>query len=306
MRRAHPHYNDGRDPRRESYKHTSRVHAGPRRRSSPAVMVSFVPFPGVVATEKTSAKARDAAAHVFESVPLSPGPVAVDGESATVVLDDDLRHARRSDTRTRTSVRARVFEDVVEGFLDHKKQVVPGVRRQRKPGQLQGHFEPAIHVGVLKKFVGIMADVFDQPVQRVVLRVDRPDNFVQGFNRVTRGVDDFADVEPHVLLVHQPLFRALAQHHDAGEARTEVVVDVLGDAPPLLFDGVPLLQEFELALHFLARHVTSRARRRAQERQRARPRNHPVSQRCGARTNAREAPASFQTPSLLQAITRKR
>jgi len=116
--------------------------------------------------------------------------------------------------------------------------------------QLQRHFEAATDVEGHEIVLREVAEVTGEAVQRVVLRIDGPDDFVHRagefhgwFRKYGRAAWRPAPG------VFQFAVRRLAQERDAREVRAEVIVDVLGNAGALAFDGLLALNGFQFAAH---------------------------------------------------------
>ena len=99
----------------------------------------------------------------------------------------------------------------------------------------------------------------------------------------------------------------VAQQRDAGEGGTQIIVQVLRDARPLVLEGAFLFQQLEAALVFPLFHDADGARQpKPATPATASPMNHRACQKCGSTIKDKLAPASFQVPPLLQAMTRNR
>ena len=90
--------------------------------------------------------------------------------------------------------RLRVFDDVVDGFLEGEEDVVADFRRNRDRGQLRRQIGAVTQSGQREIFLRVFAGVIDQAVQRVVGGIDRPDNFIQRTGRFARGLGNLLRV----------------------------------------------------------------------------------------------------------------
>ena len=115
----------------------------------------------------------------------------------------------------------------------------------------------------------MFADVIDQPLQRVVRGIDRPDDLVEGARGLAGGLGNLLGVGLH--FVRQILVRLhqFTEQGDLGEARADLVVNVPRDPGAFLFQRLLLFQDGELALELLrgeimhdARHECAQAQRR--------------------------------------------
>ena len=88
----------------------------------------------------------------------------------------------------------RMFDDIVDRFLGGEENVVADFGRNGHVRQLRRHFEPIAQAGQREIFLRVFADVIDQPVQRVVGRIDRPDDFIQRAGRLARGLGNLPGV----------------------------------------------------------------------------------------------------------------
>ena len=66
--------------------------------------------------------------------------------------------------------------------------------RNRMRLELVGHIEFTLNAGVMKIVLRVLIDVGCHVLQRVVVRVHRPDNFIEGMQQFTRGVGNGADL----------------------------------------------------------------------------------------------------------------
>ena len=94
-----------------------------------------------------------------------------------------------------------------------------------------------------------LVEVDRQAVQRVVLRVHRPDDFIHRPRQLPRCGADLVEVFFPLRRIVHVATRRLAQQIDARQARPEVVMDVLGDARPFPLDGPLPFENFHFAAH---------------------------------------------------------
>ena len=81
----------------------------------------------------------------------------------------------------------RVADHVVQRFLDRQEQIVPHLRRYRALRRMFHRLHPAPDIGCAQKFDRELAEIIDQIRQRVVPRIDRPDDFVQRLDHLSGG-----------------------------------------------------------------------------------------------------------------------
>ena len=86
---------------------------------------------------------------------------------------------------------------------------------------------------------GELAGVINQVRQRVVARVDGPDDFVQRLDGLPRGGGNFSDALAGLVRLAAVLPGQFAQEGDLRQVRAEVIVDVLGDAGAFLVAARP-------------------------------------------------------------------
>jgi len=90
--------------------------------------------------------------------------------------------------------RLRMFNHVVDRFLEGEKNVMADFRWNGDRRQLGRHLGAVTQSGQREVFLRIFADVIDQAFQRVVGRIDRPDDFVEGTGRFARGLGNLLRV----------------------------------------------------------------------------------------------------------------
>ena len=80
-----------------------------------------------------------------------------------------------------------------------------------------------------------LADVIHEAVERVLPRIDRPDDFVDRLRQLARGVGDLDEVGLH--FVGRLPSRELAQQRDLRQPRAQIVVNVASDPAAVPLDG---------------------------------------------------------------------
>ena len=140
-----------------------------------------------------------------------------------------------------------VLDDVVQRLLQRQKQVVTqfGIHAHRRQRQRQVH--AATDSRRAQEILGKGGDVVHQPAERVVLRVHRPDDFVHRPGQLPGGTGDALEMRADLVRLAPGQFR---EQGDLRQARADVIVDVLGDARAVAFDGVLLLQQRQFAAVF--------------------------------------------------------
>ena len=172
--------------------------------------------------------------------PMASAARAVLVKTAAVIGDANLQPRGGLPDAELDQRSVAVFEGIVKGFLDDQEQAVTGLRRQRAFWQVQRQLQPAAQTGAFEEFVGVAAHLLDQTVPGVMFGADRPDDFVHGTNRGPGEAGDLPNVNLNLLGPVLVSLRQIAEHGDAGEAGTQVVVDVPGDAGALLQGGFAL------------------------------------------------------------------
>ena len=110
-----------------------------------------------------------------------------------------------------------------------------GDQRHRK--DRVGKIEPATDPGGRKEFDRELAEVRHQSRQRIVPRVEQPDNFVDGPERLGCAPRERLQMALYIdRLIELPM-RQLAQDGELREPRADVIMNVVGDAVALLFQG---------------------------------------------------------------------
>ena len=128
---------------------------------------------------------------------------------------------------------------------------MPDFRRNRRRRQLRRQISAITHAGQREIFLGIFAGVIGQAVERVIRRVDGPDDFVERARRFARGLGNLPrvrlDFRRNVLV----RFRHFAEQRDLRQIRAELVVQVARDARAFAFERLLLLEQLQFALQFL-------------------------------------------------------
>ena len=141
-----------------------------------------------------------------------------------------------------------MFEHVMQRLFECQEQIVAHLRRKRPRRELHGHVEPATNARDTQKILRELAQIGYQTVERVVLRIDRPDDFIHGPRQLAGRVVNLVQIVRRLMGIFQFGAAGLAQQRDARQAGAEVVVNVLGDARPFPFQRALPFQP----LHFLA------------------------------------------------------
>src|SRR5687768_9686545 len=105
-----------------------------------------------------------------------------------------------------------------------------------------------------------LRDVFHQTIERIVARVDSPNDFIEATNRIACSGNDSLDVTGNRFGFGAIGFSQFTEKSNPRQAGTEIVVNVFGNASAFPFDGVLLFETADLALHSLPGDVTSDAR----------------------------------------------
>src|ERR1039457_4117781 len=92
-----------------------------------------------------------------------------------------------------------------------------------------------------------ISEVAGEAVQRVVLRVDGPDDFIHRAGQFARSVVNAVELRRGLRGIFQFALRGLAQQRDAREVGAQMIVDVLGNAGALAFERLLLFEAFQLA-----------------------------------------------------------
>ena len=180
-----------------------------------------------------------------------------------------LRIKRSGSSRNRIHDfgRLRVFDDVVDGFLEGEKNVVAHLRRDGDGRQLGRHLGAITHAGQGQIFLRIFARIVDQPFQGVVGGIGRPDDFIQGPGCFARGLGNLLCVGGHLSRGILVRFRHFAQQCHLGEIGAELVVQVPGDARALPLQCFLMFVQLQLAPQFLGGKITHHGHDHSHQRQ---------------------------------------
>ena len=131
-------------------------------------------------------------------------------------------------------------DDVGNGFLRREKHIVPDLRGNGGAGQLGRHIQPVADAGHGEVFLGALANVSNQTIQRIVGRVDCPNDFIEGLSGFTRRLGDLSGMRFHFFRRFLIALDQLAQQRNLSEAGAELIVDVSRNPCALLFDRLLL------------------------------------------------------------------
>ena len=200
--------------------------------------------------------------------------------------------------------RLRVFDDVVDGFLEREKNIVAHFRRNRRRRQLRRHVHAITQSGEREIFLRVFAGVIRQTFERVVGRIDGPDDFIERMRRLARGFGNLLRVRFNFVGQIFVSFGHFAEQRDLRQIRAELVVQIACDARTLFFQRFLLLEQLQLGVAIFAWKYNAQWRRQFRpDIKSPQPRNHHVCQNCGCTVISSAAPVSFQSPSSLQAMT---
>ena len=166
-------------------------------------------------------------------------------EALAVVLDGEVEAVGALHEAQPDDPRVRVLDDVVQRFLHRQEQVVADVRAELVRRQVRRHVEAQLDAGQRQVLLGELADVGDEAVERIVPRIDGPDDLVHRPRQLARRVRDLAEMAGD--LVRRFATRQLAEQRDLGQPGAEIVVDVAGDAIAIALDRALQLEPLDLA-----------------------------------------------------------
>ncbi len=192
-----------------------------------------------------------------------------------VVVHDQFERIGMQSQRDAHLVAGGVPDGVVERLFEGEEEIVAGLGRERPGGHLDRQVEPAAHIGRDEEVVRVLAHVVDQAVERVVLGIDGPDDLIERTRQIAGGIIDAREHGGGVGGLGERTAPRLAQHRDSGEARAEVVVDVLCDACALALDLMLALHALDLPLHAPADDMAGKDDDAAGRGQAARPEKPP-------------------------------
>jgi len=156
--------------------------------------------------------------------------------SLSVIGDDDAQVvAFKLDVQLHFAG-AGMADGIVQCFFQGEKQIVADVRAHGAVGEFNGHLQAAANRRGCQILVGETGEIVEQTFQRVMLRVHGPNDFVHTAGHFAGADVDLREVVGSAVGVVGIFAGGLAQHPDAREAGSEVVVDVLGDAGAFALD----------------------------------------------------------------------
>src|SRR2546422_2970517 len=195
---------------------------------------------------QAAANAAQALFHVLSPVPgsrawgIRSGP----SQSAPVVLNADGEFGPLGLQSNPDLARVRVPQDVVERFLGGEEDVVTHFRREEAIGQFRRYFEMALDSCVCEMLARKLANVTGQVLERVVLRVDGPDDLIHFAHHLTGRRGKFLRLRADLLtfvfnaIGPQVVLQQFTEHGDFHHAGPQAIVHVAGDAGAFAFKGL--------------------------------------------------------------------
>ena len=129
-----------------------------------------------------------------------------------------------------------MFEGVIQRFLHRHKQVVADFGGQGPVGQLRGHIQAAAYAGVLEIVLRILEDVVGEVIERVVLRIDRPHDFIHSLRDLADRPEDVPDMRFVGVVVLRLAVHQFRHHGHLGQPGAHIIMQVGGDLNPQPFD----------------------------------------------------------------------
>jgi hypothetical protein len=147
-----------------------------------------------------------------------------------------------------------MLEDIRECFVRGQEQMMAhlGGQRMRRQGRCDVQF--ALDPGHLEILLRILPDVRGHMLQCVILRIHRPDNFIQRMEHFPRCVGNRGDLVPQFVGRKRPPPRVFAQEGNPAELGAHFVVQIPGDAGAFPFKRALLFQTLQPALKFSLLH----------------------------------------------------
>jgi hypothetical protein len=194
-------------------------------------------------------------AHVVQAVPVLSG-LFVDASQTTAVVFELQNEAVAQEPQSEPHGSGlSMAHDVGNGFLAREENVVPDFRWERGSRQLARDVQSVMQPGDAQVFLGVLADVSDQSVERVIGRIHRPDNLVQHTSRFAGSLRNLASMAFNFLRGVLVALHQLPEQRNLGEAGAELIVYVPRDAGALSLQSFTLPQLKQLALEFLSGQV---------------------------------------------------
>src|SRR3954462_6128236 len=135
--------------------------------------------------------------------------------------------------------------------------------------QMRGDVEAATNAREAEMFLLEFHGVSEEIFEGVVLRIDRPNDFIHGASEFASGAGNLANMGFGFAGAIQIGAGQFAEQSDLGEAGSKVVMNVFGDAGAFAFDSVLLFQQLHALLKLPDFDVTNRAGDGAAEHQNA-------------------------------------
>ena len=111
------------------------------------------------------------------------------------------------------------------------------VRSQRNIGQARGHRDPTANLGQLQIVLNEVTGVSHKVVQGVVLWIHRPNDFTQRLRQRPCFVSDPADVRLDRILGTFGVLSQFTENDNLRQPGPQIIMDVIGNASPLHFNG---------------------------------------------------------------------
>src|SRR5688500_2483970 len=182
-----------------------------------------------------------------------------------------------------------MFGDVVDGFFDGEENVVTDLSAEMQRRKMRRNVEAATDARDAEMFLGEFDSVGQEIFEGVVLRVNRPNDFIHGASEFARGAGNLADVRLGLRGTIEVGAGEFAEQRDLRQAGAEVVVNIFGDAGAFAFDGVLLFEQFHTAMQFFDFNHANGSSDAAADHQHARGKEPPCLPKSGNDTNGEDA-----------------
>src|SRR5439155_6292835 len=166
--------------------------------------------------------------HVRKAVALLPGGGRI--EAFPIVLNPDYQAPSTASDLQQHLGSFGILNRIVECFLDDHEQSAADGQVEDDFGHLRFGVKDALDRGGFQELLRITADVSRKIAQSVTARVYSPEDFVQSREYVTSVLADAAQLAAHAGFRGQIALRHFSMQDQLGHSRTQLVVNVHGDA----------------------------------------------------------------------------
>ena len=167
--------------------------------------------------------------------PSLPACLSVKSNPCPLSATSTTSRRSRTEMRSQTFVASAWRTHVGQRFLEREKNLLPKLRVQRVLRQFLVDIQPARHPGQVEQPLRVRTKITGQRGDGVILRIDRPHNFVQRRHHAPGRLRQFVQIPLLLRGGRGGTFHEGALHFDLRQPRAKlIVVQIMGHAGALL------------------------------------------------------------------------